>query len=266
MIQLRPIVVFGLALALLSPVWSAHADAQPKDSKRTADNRPAIDPEARRLLRQMSDSMKALSAFRFSAAHETDVVLDDGQKLQVGAESRISVQRPNHVRSDRRGELADVTLYYDGESITVHGHRANFYATAKAPPKLDAAIDFLRERLGMDVPAGDLLYSDLYDSFVNNAVSGRYIGKTNVRGRLCHHLAFRGKDTDWQLWVEDSSRALPCKYVVTSTDVAQAPQFTVELYGWEVPQQIKDDEFAFRPPKDAERIDFLGLNNDSKPE
>lgn len=252
--------ICAVALILLSPSWQSHADAQ---SKTKTDEGPAIEPRAKELLRQMSQSMQSLTAFRFQAAHETDVVLKNGQKIQVGAESRIVVERPNHVRSERRGELADVTLYYDGASITIHGHKTNFYATAKAPPDIDAAVDFMRAQLGMEVPGGDLLYSDLYGALTDNATSGDYIGKADVRGRACHHLAFRGKETDWQLWIEDSPRALPCKYVITSKDIAQAPQFAVELHDWQIEKQVPDDLFTFKPPKGAERIEFLGLADDS---
>lgn len=256
MLKSKSGLICGVALMLLSPGWQGRADAQ---SKKKTDAGSAIDPRAKELLRQMSQSMRSLSAFRFQAAHETDLVLDNGQKIQVDAESRVVVERPNHVRSDRRGELADVTLYYDGDSITIHGHRTNFYATAKAPPDIDAAVDFMRAKLGMEVPGGDLLYSDLYEGLTENATSGDYIGKADVRGRSCHHLAFRGQETDWQLWVEDSPRALPCKYVITSKDIAQAPQFSVELHDWQIEKQVPDDLFTFKPPKGAERIEFVGL-------
>jgi hypothetical protein len=228
--------------------------------------RADIGPKARQVLKQMSGTMQEMEAFRFKAAHETDVVMNSGQKVQLGAESEVVVERPDHVRSERKGELADVTLYYDGDQVTLFGERSGFYATADAPPTIDETVDFLRDRLGMEVPAGDLLYSDFYQVMLEDAVSGEYVGRAMVRGVSTHHLAFRGQNVDWQIWVEDSPRALPRKYVITSKDMDQAPQFTVELYDWETMKDVPDDAFTFVPPAGAERISFLGLDgNDRQP-
>src|SRR3954464_3371979 len=108
---------------------------------------PKVDPRANDLLKRMSDYLAGLQPFSFAAEHATEVVLQSGEKLEFLADSNVTVQRPNHLRSDRRGEKANVSLYYDGKSVTIFGHRMNMYATTAAPPTLDAAIDFTRKQL-----------------------------------------------------------------------------------------------------------------------
>ena len=182
----------------------------------------------------MSNSLKGLTSFAFDADHTIEVVLESGQKLQMAATSHVQVQRPNRLRSDRRGELANVSFIYDGKTITVTGNKTNLYAQAPAPSTLDAMIDFARDELELEAPAADLLYSDPYRGLTEDVVSGTHIGKTEIDGALCHHLAFRGREVDWQIWIEDTPRALPRRYVITSKDQAAAPEFGVSLRNWSV--------------------------------
>ena len=48
----------------------------------------------------------------------------------------------------------------------------------------------------------------------------------------CDHLAFRAKETDWQIWIAQGQNPYPCRYVITSKGVDQAPQFTLEIRDW----------------------------------
>lgn len=217
----------------------------------------AIDPKADALLKKMSASLAALQSFQFDAEHTLEVVEKSGEKLQFVARSRVSVQRPDKLRSDRLGAVADAALYYDGKTITIYGKRLNMYAAAPAPPELDQAIDFARERLELEAPAADLLYTDAYKGLIDDVQSAIYIGNEPIGDRMCHHLAFRAKGTDWQIWIEDTPRALPCRYVITSTDMTGAPEFTVAFTSWNLAPKLAPDVFAFKPPNGATKIDFL---------
>lgn len=239
----------------------AQAGGQPGEQTPQAAPSDKIEPRADELVRKMSDYMGNLPAFRVRADHIVEVYTDEGQKLQLGASSTVTVKRPNKLRSDRKGEIADLSLYYDGNQMTIYGRKVNLYATAKAPATLDAAIDFGRESLELEAPGADLLYSNPYKILMENAKSGRYIGTTWIRGRLCHHLAFRNQETDWQLWVADGDKAFPCKYVVTSKRMEHEPQFSVVLYDWDTNPQISEDQFVLQPAKGAERIEFFKRTN-----
>lgn len=220
---------------------------------------PRVDPNADAILRKMSDYLSSLKAFDVTADYAMDMVTSDGEKHTYGARSLVQIERPNHMRSERRGQLADLAFFYDGKTVTLLGRRANLYATAPAPPTLDATIDFTRDRLGIEAPAADLLYSDPYRTLMEDVVSGKYLGMAEVNGVPCHHLAYRGNETDWQLWVQDGPQPLPCKYVIVSKKMTSAPQFEVELHDWTIEKDIPDQTFHFTPPAGAKQIDFLGM-------
>lgn len=235
----------------------ATSTSQNKSPDTSAEAHPRIDPRAEQALRRMSDYLASLPAFSVTSDNTTEVVTRSGEKLQLDATSRVSVQRPNRLRSDRTGELADVSFVYDGRRLNMYGRRSNLYATTEAPPNLDAALDFAHTRLDIDAPAADLLRSDPYGALMDDVVSGRYVGEAVVDGVRCHHLAFRGRETDWQVWIEDGPHPLPRKYVIVTKTLRQAPEFTVVLHDWDIHPRFADTTFVFQPPPGAERIDFL---------
>lgn len=216
-----------------------------------------IDPRAAAVVRRMSDHLKGLRRFEVTADHTTEVVLDTGQKLQLLATSTLQLDRPNRLRSERRGPLAHVTLYYDGDTITIVGHRKNMYARTDAPDDLDAALDFARDRLNADAPAADLLYTDSYRGLMEGVRSGIYVGPAEIDGVVCDHVAFEGDEVDFQLWVERGEHPLPRRYVIVSKDQRSAPEFTVELRDWNVEPTFAAGFFEFEPPPGAQRIEFL---------
>jgi len=217
---------------------------------------PAIEAKAEQLLHQMSDYLAAQAAFSVEAESTTEVVLTSGEKLHFDASTQIYVRRPNRLRSERRGALVDATLYYDGQTMSLMGRKKNMYATVAAPATLDETIDFARKRFDIDAPGADLLFSSPYTILVEDVISGKYIGKSEIDGATCHHLSFRGNEVDWQIWIEDGARPLPRKYVIVSKKVTELPEFVVRIHDWQVNASLPDRLFQFTPPKGAQLVDF----------
>lgn len=258
----QALFVVGVALAAAAPQHQPAAQAR-HGAQRAGQGgaQGAIDPKADALLRKMSIDLADMRNFRFEADHVMEVVTRQGEKIQSVAESTVWVQRPNKLRTDRMGPLGGAMVYYDGRSISVYGKSENLYATAKAPNTLDATIDFARDQLSIDAPGADLLYSNPYAVLMEDVVSGRYLGTEPVRDRMCHHLAYRGHETDWQLWIEDGPRALPCRFVIDSKQVTGSPEYTVALFNWKVEPAFPPETFAFAPPRDAGKIDFATVKD-----
>jgi hypothetical protein len=216
-----------------------------------------IEPRADELVRKMSDHLASLRSFRVDSAVVDEKVAKDGQKVQFLSSSKVAVRRPDRLRSDRLGPESDVIFRYDGKQISVYGKRTGFYATGAAPARLDEAIDTTRERYGIEAPAADLLVSQPYAVLMEDVTTGRYIGLEPIDGANCHHLAFQGTETDWQIWIQDGAQPVPRRYVITSKKVMGAPQFAASLSGWEQNVALADDLFAFHPPAGAKQIDFI---------
>ncbi len=218
---------------------------------------PAIDAQADRILRQMSDYLGGFHQFTFHIESSVDTLLPCNQKLQLSRAVDMFVKRPNRLRANIDGDQVDQELYYDGKSITLYTKDVNVYASLDAPPTIEAAMDYAIVSYGLIAPMVDLIYKDAYEILIGDVQSGSYVGLSKVFGVECHHLVFRGAETDWQIWIENSRTPLPRKIVITSKWVAGGPQLTTFLNKWDASTPIKESIFSFKAPETTERIEFL---------
>jgi len=245
----RPIVsVVALAVLVLAG-WPQLGHAQPT----------GVEPQAEKLLRRMSDYLAGRQQFTLKAESTLEAVLTSGQKLQYDSPATLMLSRPNKLRAHRKGDLANQEFFYDGKSLTLYNPRENLYATTAAPATVDEMLDFAREKLDIIAPAAELLYKNAAEKMLKEASSGFVVGQSIIGSVKCTHLAFRGAEVDWQIWIEDGSRPLPRKFMLTSKQVSGAPQFTVLIRNWDLTAKLTDQEFTFTPPKGAKKIEFLML-------
>ena len=192
----RIVSVVALATLVLAG-WSQVVHAQPA----------GIEPQAEKLLRRMSDYLAGRQQFTLRAESSLEVVLTSGQKLQFDSPATLIVSRPNKLRAHRKGDLANQEFFYDGKSLTLYNPSENLYATTAAPPTLEEMLDFAREKLDVIAPAADLVYKNAAEKMLKEASSGFVVGQSIVGGVKCTHLAFRGAEVDWQIWIEDGRQA-----------------------------------------------------------
>ena len=222
-----------------------------------------IDPQAEKLLRRMSDYLANRQQFTLKAENTLEAVLTSGQKLQFSSPASASVWRPNRLRADRKGDIVNQEFFFDGKTLTLFNPKENLYATTAAPPTIDAMLDFAREKLDVIAPGAELLYSNAAERMLKETTSGFVVGPSVVGGIKSTHLAFRGAEVDWQIWIEDGDKPLPRKFVLTSKKVAGEPQFTVLIRNWDVAPKLTDQMFTFVPPKGAKKIEFLQLTTEA---
>jgi hypothetical protein len=245
----------AFALAMGGALNSAYA----------ADDAQAIEPEAARVLKQMSDYLGSLEQFTVRSENTIDTVLQSGQLLQMGAHVDIAIQRPSRFRVNRKADIVDQEFYFDGKTLTLYGKRVKYYSrmTASRSVDIDTALELAEEEVGVFMPAADLFYKNPYQRLMDDAQSGFHAGTSIVGGVEVHHLAFRGSEVDWQIWIEKGDRPLPRKYLITSKRVAGAPQFTAVLSDWKTSVKLDDALFQFSPPSGAEEIGFIRKRRDT---
>jgi hypothetical protein len=256
----RQWVLLGVALVLsfgiMAPTSSAEA---PKRAKA-----PDIEPKAGEVLKQMCDYLKNLQQFSVQAEITEDVMLTSGQRIQYGRRVEASVRRPDRLRAESVGDTDNRQLFYDGKTITLMDKSKNFYTTIPAPPEIDAALEHGVQAFNLRAPLADLISTKSYEYLTEGALSGFYVGLNKVQGVPCHHLAFRAKDIDWQIWIEDGQTPVPRKFLITDK-AAQGLQFTAVFTKWDTSPQLADGLFTFIAPEKAEKIDILPASTPASP-
>jgi hypothetical protein len=164
----------------------------------------------------------------------------------------VSVRRPDRFRAESVGDTENRLLVYDGRTITLMDRNKNFYATITAPPDIDAALEHAIQAYNLRAPLADLFYTKSYEYLTEDVISGFYMGLSKVQGDPCHHLAFREKDIDWQIWIENSPTPVPRKFLITDKKT-QGLQFTAVFSKWNTSPQFAEGLFTFVAPEKAER-------------
>ncbi len=216
----------------------------------------ADEASAKSLLKAMSDYLAAQKSLSLLYDANLEVVTKEQQKLTLSSSGTLTLSRPDKIRATRSGGFVDVELVFDGRTLTLVGKNENLYAQLDAPGSIDQLIDVLRDKYNMLLPAADLLMSNAYDQLMEEVVDVKDIGSGVVGGVECDHLAFRSKDVDWQIWIAHGSRPYPCKYVITSKKVTGGPQYSIQLRDWKTGGDVASDDFGFKPPANARKIEF----------
>ena len=217
----------------------------------------SIDPKVDQILRQMSEYLESLKAFTFRTENTTDEIALAGSKLQFGQTVDIYVRRPDRLRANAEGDLANQQFYYDGKSITLFNKDKHVYTTLVAPDGIESALEYAQNAFEINAPLSDLIYHDAYRVLTKDVHSGHYVGLHRVRGVQCHHLVFIQDDIDWQIWIEIGQTPLPRKMVITSKWLAGGPQFTALMSYWKTSARLPEDLFIFTAPATAQKIEIL---------
>ena len=206
-----------------------------------------------KILKGMADYLAGQKSLSAKFDSDIEVVTPELQKIQFTSSGEMKMNRPDKLRIRRTGGYADVELVYDGKTVSLYGNNAKSYVQADLAGTIDQMINTLQSRSGAGMPGADLLLSNSYDELMANVLEGRHIGQGVVDGVECEHLAFRGPDTDWQIWIEPGAKPVPRKFVITSKTVTGAPQYTLKMKDWKTDANA-DGDFAFKPPADATKV------------
>jgi hypothetical protein len=236
-------------------VWAEDADGE---AGRIAEQKASMEAargEALALLEKMSDFLGKQESFRFKSDSSYDATQALGLSLEFGAEREVLVRRPNHLRieaRDREGEVR--TFRYDGSQASLMFENENAYVQFERTGSVEEMLDYAVDELDMPMPLSDLLDRNFYGAVAEKIEMAAVIGNSTIGGRSCQHVVYRTSRLDFQLWLATGDEPLPCRIVVMYTDQPGRPQFRSSFSEWELAVEAPDGQFAFRPPKGAERL------------
>ncbi len=219
----------------------------------------AIDPAATEILKRMTDYMGSVNQFSVHTQNSLEDMLLSGHRIDLDVSAKVTVSRPNKIRSERKGDRINQIFYYNGKILTLFNPDYNVYSTVEAPDTFYGLFRYLYESLGFGLPITDLIHVDAFPLLMENVTLARVIGKTHIDGTRCDHLLFSRPGVDFQVWVSDGSKPLPLKYVVTDTETPARLSISTWMTDWNVDPLVDESQFTFIQPDGAQAIDFLPL-------
>jgi len=248
-----------LLLALSAP--AAHGAARTPAASAppaaaTAAATPERDPEALAALDRMGAALRALKQFSLTSDASTEIVLDDGQKVELDGVVTYKVRAPNQLFLELRSDRQLRQLFYDGKALSVYAPRLKYYAQVEGlSSTLGELVEDASTRYGIDMPLADMFLWGT-DKAPKTAIRGAlHIGGGTVDGEAIEQYAFKQEGVDWQLWVSKAT-SLPKKLIITSLDDPALPQYRAQLR-WDTRTPVPAAAFAFKPPADASRITLV---------
>ena len=221
-----------------------------------------IDSESIADLQKMFDFIGESETISVTAESNYDARQKSGQLIEFGAISKWYIKRPSHVRVDiYNRDGTERSFYFDGNSITLYDKSQNVYASVIKKGNLDQAFDYYMDVLDMPMPLAEL-FSEKHPFDINKSViSSMYVGESKINGFACNDLAFRTEEVDLQVWIEQGKKPLPQRMIITYKESPGNPQYRARFSDWNLSPKLKDSLFEFKPPKDAEKIQFTPVIN-----
>lgn len=216
---------------------------------------PAVVAGAKALLKNMTDYMANEDAISFGYDATLEVVTAENQKLALASSGTVVLNRPDKIHSTRQGGFADFETFFDGETLTFLGKNANLYVQAEAKGTIDELIAVMGDKYDRSPPAADLLTTDAFDKMIEGVTDVKDLGSGVINGQECDFLAFRAEDVDWQIWIAHGDQPYPCRYTVTSTTMASAPQYTIQIRDWTTGEVAPAEEFTYVNTTNAEMVE-----------
>ncbi|OPA86183.1 hypothetical protein BFW87_25900 [Pseudomonas fluorescens] len=217
-----------------------------------------MDPKALAALDQMGAYLRSLQQFRIEADSRTDQVLENGQVVEFSHRAHLVARQPDKLQVSLESDGKRRSLFYNGKSFTLYDSRSGYFANQAAPADIGSLLDQLSERYGIELPLADLFRWHPGTAKDVGISSALLIGDETINATACTHYAFRQPDIDWQLWVRQGPRPLPCRVVISRRDTPELPRHSVN-YHWQFNGTINPKDFEFVPPAGARSVPLQQL-------
>jgi hypothetical protein len=248
----KSLVLIGVVLLLtmvMMPWVSSAAGAPASGGSET------VDPKAVQVMQKMGNYMAGLQKFKVHSDRIMEVILPNDQKLHSDRSTDLFVQKPDRLRVKVTSTKRDLEFFYDGKTFTLYTPRQKYYASAPAKPTIGEMIQYAGTEYDIEFPLVDVLYH--HDVLLKDVVSGAHVGMSLIQGVKCHQLAFRQKDIDWEVWIEEGDKPLVRRIAICDKTQKGEPLTVTDLSNWDVSPTFEADLFTFTPPPDVQKIKFL---------
>ncbi|MEA3303652.1 MAG: DUF2092 domain-containing protein [Pseudomonadota bacterium] len=213
-------------------------------------------------LNNMGSYLRSLESFKVQAVTSTDEVLTSGQKIQFDKSVEIQAKKPAGLRADVTSPYGQRSFYYDGKAFTLHTPEEKFYATIPVSGSNGEFIEKVQNKTGASLPLADLFYWGAGDAAGDEIESAIIVGYGKVNGVQCEHYAFRQKEVDWQICIQEGETPLPLKLVITSKQEEEQPQH-VSVLKWDTTTAPDEKAFTYAPQEGDTKISFIPVGEKS---
>jgi hypothetical protein len=205
----------------------------------------------------MSRTLADSQAFSYTAEQAVERIRNGGERVTDRFTRRTIVRRPNRLAFTERGGEHDGLAWYDGTHLTIVSNRDKVWVRGPMPGTLDEALDFVSAEYAVQIPTADLLYSNPYDALMTADTAGGWVGVEQIGERRCDHLSYEQAVVDWQIWLTQDDRRLPCQLQITYKTQPGRPVTRVVFRDWNATPAVSEATFRPAIPDGYRRIRIM---------
>ena len=217
-------------------------------------------PDARDVIRRMTDFMGNHDDIRFEALVTYEAVQDDGQKLNFDLLQRMAIRRPDRLfwitlRDDGSTNSA---WFYRGD-FTLLKQPANVWGQVDLSPNITEAVESLVYEYDLDVPFADMLMTEAGELWLGDEITSMdYVGEAWVEGYWTDHIALRMPGADIEFWVRHGAEPYPSRLTIVYTEEEGQPSYSARFRNWgtTLPAGALP---AFVPPPESEELEMVAV-------
>jgi hypothetical protein len=213
-------------------------------------------------MRQMSDTLAGVPAFRFSTTESLDQIGPPSERGVLRFSRTVTVRRPDAMHFEIHGAAetpAALTVYYEGRTLSLRDDVTRAWAQTTVPATLDEMLDDVARRYSLPVPIADVVYRVPYEAFIGRNTTGGFVGRETIDSVACARLAYTDEFVGVTVWIPTSGQPLPRRVELVYKRAPGAPRARIDFTKWDLAPQIPDGTFRFVPGDAATQVAFEDL-------
>ncbi|MCU0604791.1 MAG: DUF2092 domain-containing protein [Desulfobacterales bacterium] len=223
------------------------------------------DPKAMEILMRMANYLAKAPFLRVTVLSSYDAIQEDGEVIEFGDRRRFELQRPDRLRVEvERSDGDKGELIFDGKAITAYRPADNLYAVIEKPGTVDAVMVYVVKDLQIPVPLARMFTTTFPQQMEKLVKSIAYVETNRLFDVPTDHLAVRGDEADFQIWIAQGDAPLPRRVIITYKNAPGEPQFRAMLNDWSL-AAADAGRFAFSVPAGAEKVPFIVRGSSRRP-
>jgi hypothetical protein len=215
------------------------------------------DPKSMEILLRMANYLAASPSLGVTVLSSYDAIQANGEYIEFGDRRRVELQRPDRLRVEiERSDGDKGGLVFDGRAVTAYKPADNIYSVIEKTGTVDEVLTYVVKDLQIPQPLARLFTATLPQQLEKLVKSIDYVETNRLLDVPTDHLAARGDEVDFQIWVAQGDAPLPRRVIITYKNAPGQPQFRAILSDWSM-TPVAAGRFAFTPPAGAEKVPLI---------
>lgn len=194
----------------------------------------------------------SMDKYAFSAVISDNETIE-GKTITYKQDLSVKIDRPGNLRVNTKGDIKNRSTYLHNGQFSMIDHGFGYYTQLNTPETIDATLDYLYDKFGIQTTLATFMYSDMRkrEKFKKN----KYFGTVDVAGVECDYVAFKNNDKEIHIWITTGDKPLVKTYSIFNGDT----RINATL-AWDTNPTFSESDFVFKAPKGATKISVNPAN------